>query len=225
MMNDNDFDAFADTYGGAWELAGKSISESAIMMAFEMLRSFTLEQVQSGIHSHMSTPSLAKYSPAPKPADVVRQIKGDSETRSLSALTLARKAVAHGGCYRTVVIGDPLIHMVIDDMGGWIKFCNDPQNDREATFQGKEFTRRYEGYCNSMPAHGTPIPRLVGISERDNAANGYEHREDLMLIGDQSMCEKITARIDHQGDTPRIPVSQKRVAQIASAMAIEHDGD
>ena len=80
----------------------------------------------------------------PSPAEWVKAIDGDAASKSLVAWTEIITAIRQVGHYESVVFADPLIHRVINDMGGWIFLCQ--QSERELVFLQKEFERRYRNY-------------------------------------------------------------------------------
>jgi len=59
----------------------------------------------------------------PKPADIIRAIKGNSQTQSLQAWSKVEDAIRLVGPYRSVVFDDLAIHGVLQEMGGWVKLC------------------------------------------------------------------------------------------------------
>ena len=213
-MNQSDFERFSNSYAGAWEMAMKQVSDDAILMAFEILKKYELTDVIQAIHRHMASPDLCKYAPAPQPKDIIRQIDGEAEGRAMQSWTLVEKAMRYAGPYRTVIIADALAHLVIDGMGGWIRFCTKAANDRDLDFQRQEYIKRYQSLINSMPPKGTDIPALTGITERDNNAQGYRDAPvSLSYVGDDAVCAKIAARIEASSNHPLI----KYTAQIPSA--------
>ena len=74
------------------------------------------------------------------------------------------------GHYDSVIFSDPLIHVVIKDMGGWIFLCQ--QSERELIFLQKEFERRYQNYCLIKKLTISPA-YLTGQIERQNVIRGF----------------------------------------------------
>jgi hypothetical protein len=85
-----------------------------------------------------------------------------------------------------VVFDDPLIHAVIEDMGGWIKLCESPL--KELPFTALDFQKRYRALVTHPPLRYPGS--LAGICERDNAKNGYVNAPAL-LIGNRHKAIKV----------------------------------
>lgn len=112
------------------------------------------------VTEHMKHPDRGQF--FPKPADLVRILRGSVKSQALQAWTLAVNAMFEHGQYASVTFTDPIINHVIIDMGGWPGFCDWP--DREWDFKKQEFCQRYEGHM------GRPLPaqHLPGLHELDN---------------------------------------------------------
>ena len=74
-MNEQDFEAFADAFGAAWDFH-KPLSDRAMASAFAQLSAYPLRVVIAAINAHMLDPRRGQY--APKPADIVAQIESGS---------------------------------------------------------------------------------------------------------------------------------------------------
>jgi hypothetical protein len=80
----------------------------------------------------------------PKPADIVRMIDGSNENQALTAWHKVLYAIQHIGAYESVKFDDPLIHLVINGMGGWTTLCR--TNTKELHYRYAEFKERYAAY-------------------------------------------------------------------------------
>lgn len=74
-MVEQDFEAFADAFGAAWDFH-KPLSDRALAAAFAQLSTYPLNVVLAAINAHMLDPRRGQY--APKPADIVAQIEAGS---------------------------------------------------------------------------------------------------------------------------------------------------
>lgn len=92
-----------------------------------------------------------------------------TESKSLSAWTEIIMTIRYVGHYNSIVFSDPLIHMVIKEMGGWIFLCQQPE--RKLFFLQKEFERRYKNYYSNkklaVPDH------LSGHIEQQNTEHDF----------------------------------------------------
>jgi hypothetical protein len=79
---------------------------------------------------------------------------------------------------------DPVIHAVIEQMGGWSEMGNMLVDDEK--WKQKEFERLYP----IMEARGNHPDYLPGRLEVSNEANGFiEHIGSPVLIGEFEQCE------------------------------------
>lgn len=204
-MHKTDFEAFS----GMWEAvhgmySQKPLNDMAITLAFRTLARFELADVQRAVESHLNDTDAGRF--MPKPADIVAQIEGDSETKAMLAWTKYHDALQRVGTYESVVFDDPLIMAICEDMGGWCHFGKSLEKD--IPFIRNEFVKRYRGYTKNPPA--SYPPKLTGITEAQNSANYPQHVNPPLLIGDQSKAQHI------------LESGQKRKALIQPAKMIEN---
>ena len=126
---------FAEVWGAAWAMYGKSVSPQLLSIAFEALRAYSIEEVRIGLTRHIQSPDTGQF--FPKPADVIKHIDGNSGSRAMVAWNKVDMAVRQVGAWTSVMFDDALIHRVISDMGGWVELCK--VDDREYPFKQKEF--------------------------------------------------------------------------------------
>jgi hypothetical protein len=188
----NDIPKFSAMMAGIGELYGKSISAQLTDIYWRTLKSYEFQDVHQALQAHINNPDCGQY--FPKPADVVRFIDGSGETKALQAWAKVEKAISRIGIYQSVAFDDPLIHAVLEDMGGWVKLCS-MKND-QMPFCANEFQKRYMGFVIKKPHR---YPRyLCGITECENAKNGYEVKAPI-LLGDAVKAEEV---IKTGGGTP-----------------------
>lgn len=85
-----------------------------------------------------------------KSVEIMSQVEGDAETRAIQAFAKVESAVRHIGRYSSIGFDDPIIHAVLNDMGGWIQFCNCKEGD--IPFKANEFLKRYQNrYPRYLP--------------------------------------------------------------------------
>jgi hypothetical protein len=147
---------------GLGELFDKIISKTLMDIYWKALESFTDEACERAFNNLISTSKFF-----PKPADFLEVLTGSNGDRALNAWLIVEKTVKTIGPYTSVRFEDPVIHGVIDSLGGWSKF-QDCTNG-EWIWRQKEFITRYNAMCNRTN-HPEYLP---GITEMDNGIRGY----------------------------------------------------
>lgn len=184
-MNKADVAAFSETLMGIGELYGREVSPSLAGIYFESLKQFDLEAVRRAITAHVNNPDNGQF--FPKPADIVKMIGGSNGDKAMQAWSKVDRAVRQVGTYSSVVFDDPVIHRVIQDMGGWVMLGS--KTDDEWPFVAREFVNRYQGYSmrGVIPEH----PRMLyGISQMHNEPHGHEV-DPPKLIGNQEVAKRL----------------------------------
>ena len=194
-MTQDDFEKFEDLLSGVGEIYGKTLSEFALSLWWGALKNYDLAAIRNALHRHVVNPDNGQF--MPKPADVVRMIGGTSTDSAMIAWTKVDKAVRQVGTWQDVVFDDPLIHRVIDDMGGWIEFGK--KTEDEWPFVAKEFETRYRGYASRGI---TPEYKgvLTGIANANNSRHGFDCGKPV-LIGDPEKARRV---IQMGGDIPQM---------------------
>ena len=154
------------------------------MLHFGALQDYSLEDVRKGFFAALRNPDSGQF--MPRPADVIRELSGSSDTRAATAWAKVREAICRVGHMPSIAFDDAIIHAVIADMGGWVKLAL-ITND-ELPFRERDFLRIYRGYI------GRPLgdyPRyLPGMAETDNYAKGYAV-EPPLLLGDAAKAQQV----------------------------------
>ena len=176
-MDHAQYDQFVDAINAAADLMGKRRpTELALSLYWKTLEQYHLQSVLSGISRHLQDPDTGMF--MPKPADIIRQLEGGGDERSLKAWTKLEEAVKRLGSWKTIVFDDARIHAVITDMGGWMVFCTG--TDKDWPFIRNEFCKRYRGYLQHQP---TNYPALI-----QGEGNS---KEPPVLVGDQRLAEVV----------------------------------
>lgn len=179
-MIDRDRGEFAKMMADVYDYYSKDLSESVLEIWWTAVRPYDLAAVRKALGQHAVNPDRGSY--LPKASDVVLMLGGSTLDSALVAWSKLEEALSRVGRYMTVVFDDPLIHRVVDEMGGWtvIGACS----ARDWPFKQNEFVNRYRGY--RMRSETPPYPpRLLGISDGENAAHGYAVDDsNLRFIGD-----------------------------------------
>lgn len=147
---------------------GKDISPFALSVWWAACRQFDLDQVCGALNSHAIDPESGVY--PPKPADVVRMLRGTATDRSRQAWGKVMDAMQRVGAYRSVVFDDAVIHAVIEDLGGWMKLCRSDMAD--LSYTEHRFCESYRAYVNRPSALERYPSLLLGQFEIENSLNG-----------------------------------------------------
>ena len=188
-MEASDRREFTTHLANAWTLYGKPLTPGTLDIFWHGLKPYAFEAVKRALNLHIVDPDRGQY--APKPADLIRLIEGDTETQALRAWGKALDGLKRAGVYASVVFDDPLIHTVITDMGGWVGLGQ--MKTADETYRGHEFARRYRGYLaqRALPAYPE---RLKGLIEKQNAAAGYDEGiPEPILLGDPAKARRVLA--------------------------------
>ncbi|MCW7556465.1 DUF6475 domain-containing protein [Endozoicomonas gorgoniicola] len=211
VKNPQQVEEFTSLMTGIAEYYGNELSPSGIKVYMLGLQRFELPDLKRACSLHMQSPDKGQF--MPKVADLIRIIEGDTGSQAGQAWVKADKALRIQGPYRDVCFDDPIIHRVIDDMGGWIHFCT-RADENEYPFQQKEFERRYQGYA-VRPLQDYP-KLLVGMATHQNGVKGHSRRELPALIGDVDAA----MRVYQGGVNPAQQINDKRtsVAKFIASM-------
>ena len=183
-MQNHDLIEFTATLIKIGELYGKAISEILTDLYWQSLKCFEWQDVKRAFEAHIHNADSGQY--FPKPADLVRLIEGTGATKALQAWTKVYKAILQIGAYQSVVFDDPLIHAVLEDLGGWVKLC--ATSVKDLPFRANEFQKRYMMFVNNAPKS---YPKYCcGITEMVNAINGYTVGS-VLFVGDLTKAKQV----------------------------------
>lgn len=159
------------------------------------LRGFPLAAVQRAFTTHRRSPDRGRY--MPRISDVVYFIEGDTKTRALKAWTKVQKAMRFVGCYQSIVFDDALIHLVVDDLGGWVSLCRLPHT--ELPFTERRFVERYLAYWYQPPGRYPRILKglLSDSREGEGKQNGQnkENKQKRRLSDDSHLVKVGSSRL------------------------------
>jgi hypothetical protein len=176
-MNNNDTEQFAKLMATLAEVFddGREPSAFKVEVYYQALKKFSIEQISQAVQTMI----IGRVYPSfPKPAEIVEAIQGRQEHKATLAWVKVLETVRRVGNYQSVKFEDPVIHSVIEVMGGWIELGNMSVNDEK--WKQKEFEKLY----SVMESRGNHPEYLIGITERDNMNTGCEsHIPKPLLIG------------------------------------------
>lgn len=164
-MNKNDKKRFAVILAGIAETFEVTLSETRIGIYFEALSDMSLGQVQEA-GSHLARSS--RY--FPKPVDFREAVLPDAEAQALHAYDKVANMSKEIGAYSSVSFGDPVIHKIIDSLGGWVEVCSRPADAEKEKWWKKEFERMYRLYAGQQ---GWVAPYVArGLHDKENEQKG-----------------------------------------------------
>jgi hypothetical protein len=162
-------------------------NEIVYELFYESVKQFGFEAVKKAFSVHIQSPDNGQW--MPKPADIVRIISGTSKDNSHVAWSKVKKSISAVGSYETIVFDDPIIHRVIQDMGGWINLCS--TSIEELPFKGNEFKSRYTAYKGQGEIPDYPA-KLYGICESENTSkNLLEYIPKPAMVGDPEKAKNV----------------------------------
>jgi hypothetical protein len=167
------------------EMFDKDISDVLRQLYWKALEPFTDKQCEKAFNTVILSSRFM-----PKPVDIIEAIRGNNTDRATSAWIDVLKTVRRVGTWESVKFADPVIHSVIESMGGWIRLGQTPET--EIKWKQKEFERLYQVI---QEREGTHPDHLPGVFEMENSAQGYvEHIPEPVLIGTQKEVKKIEVK-------------------------------
>lgn len=189
---------FAKALSALAEYYGRELSEGVIALYWQGLHQYPIDDIEAAIGRHLQNPDSGQW--MPKIADIVRMIDGTTQSAAALAWAKVMRAIGAVGQWQSVGFDDPVIHLAIDDLGGWPKLCQ--TTEAELPFTQKRFETNYRAYRqrgNDLPPHPRYLP---GVSELQNAAQGFQS-DVPRLVGDLER-----AQLVYRGgsDSPRLPV-------------------
>lgn len=183
-MRREDFRRFGMALSACAELYGKTVSEGAMSLWWQVLQRFEIEAVERAFREAVESPDSGQF--MPRPADLVKRLEGTSADRSLIAWGKVLDAMQRVGAYRTVVFDDGAIHAAISDMGGWPAICRG--NVDELPFTQKRFCDLHRAY-SARPDAAYPA-QLLGEHAMANRLAGHD-AEAPTLVGDPQRAQAV----------------------------------
>ncbi len=197
---------FAGLIGNVYAFYRQDSSDFALGVWWEAMKPFDFTAVADALNRHCVNPDSGQF--MPKPADVVKMLRGSSQDGAMVAWSKVDKAIRQVGTYASVAFDDPIIHRVLHDMGGWVALGQ--KEEREWPFIAKEFENRYRGYRTRNDTPDYP-KALIGIAEAHNNQNGQKSQPPV-LIGDSSRAKQV---LIGGSDKPLVGFERMRAGDMA----------
>jgi hypothetical protein len=165
----------------------KSLSKGVIALYWDGLRQYDYEAIEKAAWAHTQLPDEAGRW-MPKVSDLNKMLAGRTSDQGQIAWSKVDWTVRTVGPYADVAFDDPLIHRVIQEMGGWVHLCG--KDEKEWPFTAKEFITRYQSYkmTGETPEHA---PYLTGIASSQNQSAGHVNKLEVRLIGNAKKAREV----------------------------------
>ncbi len=169
IMKESDRKQFIEILGMMGEIYNQDLSELKIKAYWEVLKDLDIEVISNNATKHLKTEKFF-----PRPSELRLNVS-DSDVALLAYNTLY-SAINQFGYYDSVKFDDPVIHSVIELMGGWMKIY---EQEQDQWFE-KQFISMYKAL-----QHKKEHPEYIkGFFEIDNSLRGYdEFIPSPVLIG------------------------------------------
>jgi hypothetical protein len=165
----------------------KSLSKGVLALYWEGLRQYDYEAIEKAAWAHTQLPDEAGRW-MPKVSDLNKMLAGRTSDQGQIAWSKVDRAVRTVGPYEDVAFDDPLVHRVIQEMGGWVHLCG--KDEKEWPFTAKEFITRYQAYkmTGETPEHA---PYLTGIASSHNQHSGKAQPLNVHLLGNVTKARQL----------------------------------
>ena len=175
----------------------QDVSSFAMSVWWQACEPFDFEQVSKALSAHAVDPERGQF--APKPADVVKALAGTKTDRARLAWSKALDAMGRVGAWKSVAFDDPIIHAVIEDLGGWVKLCRTELD----SYTEHRFCESYRAYVN-RPDLNYPA-KLVGEFEAINRHEGQKVAPPILIGNAQKAAEVL--RLGSSGSKTQFTVA------------------
>lgn len=184
-MQPSDAKAFQSLLTGALAFFKQDTTDFTLSVWWEACQPFSLEQVRKAFTAHAMHPERGAF--APRPADFVRELAGTHTDRALMAWGRVSRAMSEVGAYATVDFGDPVIHAVVRELGGWALICRAPNDEQQ--FLQKRFCDFFRTYT-TRGASEAPLA-LQGEHDTTNAAISLESPDQVRRLAEPVAVKRI----------------------------------
>ena len=197
---------------GAAGVYDRKLSEMMLAVYCEALGAYPPDDVVQAIQRHLVDPDAGQF--WPKPADIVRQMEGDTRGQAKMAWSRVIDAASRVGTYESVVFDDPLIHVVVAAMGGWMVIGHIDEDS--LPFREQDFVTLYQTHRKRRTVPRYP-KMLTGRIKMENSANGFDQEiPPPVLIGDQ---RKALAVLEGGSDKPALTTVRLNELPVGEALA------
>jgi len=151
------------------ELFDKTLSDMMKDLYWKVLDPFSDEQCEKAFKEIIYSSRFF-----PKPVDFVEILRGKKADRATEAWIEVLNAIKRIGNYESVKFADPVIHSVLQVMGGWDELAATTTVDEEKWKQ-KEFEKLYQ-VMERRGNHPTYLPGTFEMQNTPQMIAMYEER-------------------------------------------------
>lgn len=178
----NDKIKFKELMTMVCEIHSKELTSTLADIYWEILTPFTDEQCEKAFKEIILTSKFF-----PKPADFLEILRGKKTDQSTIAWLEVLDTVKRVGHWQSVKFSNPVIHSVINAMGGWAQLCMMEIKDEK--WKQKEFERLFEVISSREGKHPDYLP---GENENSNTPymiamyeerTGKKFQQEIIEIG------------------------------------------
>ena len=190
-MHIQDMEKFQQILNWVFSYYEKELTDLTYEMYWNGLKEYSIDEVQAGFNAHLQHPEEGKW--WPKVSDIIKNCKGGTQDSAMQAWHEVETAIRKVGGYQDVVFHDPLIHQIIHKMGGWIDFCDIP-DEKSLMFRAIEFKKNYRALYATPKQLQSPV-ELTGIVNAQNAKIKNAKKQPPVLIGDIERAKAVLNRL------------------------------
>lgn len=211
MDRATDFDEFVQAIAQLVDSipSARAFTPSQLVTWFQDLEDFDLREVKRALQEIRRSRNDAFL---PSVGQVRAWIVGGEDERAVTAWGRLLGALETHGIYRSVDFQDPVLHTVIDQMGGWVRlvdqFGDSPQ---ELSYRRHEFVQTYKAFSKKLPG---PAPtHLRGLAEiangdsRGHWDHGFDHVDPVLVLSENGR-DVVRRRALPAPTMPALPVGQ-----------------
>lgn len=165
--------------------SAQPLTAEAKLMWQAIMSRYHIDDIQRAFERH-----VAGAHRMPVPSDLIKIIEGNPSDRALIAWNKVIAAMRDIGDHRSICFDDPVIHLVVLEMGGWPALCR--TTDDKLHFVGQDFQKRYTAQSKDQAETLKAAPRfLSGNAAAQNQSAGHCVPEEVVLYGDPESADLI----------------------------------
>lgn len=172
-MDNSNKQRFAQLFYGAGEYYDKAISEQLLIMYFNGLSHYSIEEVELALNGHMQDPDRGRW--FPKIADFSHKLEGSklsAEERAEIAWAEIEQKIRTVGSYGSLKLEDGVALAALKGFTSWKDLC--AMDVTKMTWAKKEFMSLYGTY-DRAPIESLPkaLPGRVELEKQKANSAGY----------------------------------------------------
>lgn len=167
------------------ESYNKNVTSSITQVYWQVLRYHTSNDIRNAIYKHISDKQYDSF--FPKPINLLDWINNQLQICALDAWDKVTLAIEQVGAYDSVAFDDPVIHIGIKKLGGWVYFCSRTQ-DQLLELMSIFLTTYNKIILCHIDTYPTHLPGLIEIT------NQYQHLDlpDPKFIGNLNIAKQVS---------------------------------